>query len=157
VDPRKEYDINASKGDKSGSSTASGCESVIFETENATAARIGIAGNMAGRMQSAMQRKPEATHIQPNQFLPPRPAATPLAIAVEVTASAKGSDESLFSRARVPVLRKIAANVMTAIHQRAIVISIISHRDTAIRSNAAKFKNCVSSSGGLPVNLAPTA
>jgi hypothetical protein len=47
--------------------------------------------------------------------------------------------------------------VMTAIHQRSIVISIISHKDPAIRSKAAKFTNFTSSSGGLPLKLAAAA
>jgi hypothetical protein len=108
-------------------------------------------------MQTEIERKTEATHIQPNQFLPPRQATIPLAIAAELVASAKGSDQSLFSKERIEVLRKIEANVMIAIHQRSIVISIISHRDPAIRSRAAKFTNFTSSSGGLPLKLAAAA
>src|SRR5215470_9924355 len=98
-------------------------------------------GNIANRMQIAIERKTEAAHIQPYQFLPPRLATMPLAIAAELVASAKGSDISLFCIESIAVLRTIEANVMIAIHQRSIVISIISQRDPAIRSSAAKFMN----------------
>ena len=46
---------------------------------------------------------------------------------------------------------------MVAIYQRSIVTSIMSHRDPAIRSSAAKFTNFTSSSGGLPLKLAAAA
>jgi hypothetical protein len=114
-------------------------------------------GNIANRMQIAIERKIEAAHIQPYQFLPPRLATMTLAIAPELVAIAKGSDQSLLCIERIEVLRKIEANVMMAIHQRSIVISIISHRDMAIRTSAAKFTNFTSSSGGLPLKLAAAA
>ena len=156
-DLTKKNDINVTKGDRRGSKTASRCEAALLESQNATAAKIGMPGNIANRIQIAIERRTEATNIQLNQFLPPRQAAMPLAIAAELAASARGSDQSLFCNERIAVLRKIQAKVMMAIHQRSIVISIISHRDPAIRSNAAKFTNFTSSSGGLPLKLAPAA
>jgi hypothetical protein len=108
-------------------------------------------------MQIEIERKTEAAHIQPNQFLPPRQAIIPLAIAAELVASAKGSDKNLFCRESIEVLRRIEANVMTAIHQRSIVIAIISQKDPAIRSSAAKFTNFTSSSGARPLKLAAAA
>jgi hypothetical protein len=108
-------------------------------------------------MQIEIERKTEATHIQPNQFLPPRQAKIPLAIAAELVASANGSDSNMFCRESIEVLRRIEANVMTAIHHRSIVISIISHKDPAIRSSAAKFTKFTRSSGALPLKLAAAA
>jgi hypothetical protein len=108
-------------------------------------------------MQIAIERKAEAAHIQPNQFLPPRQATIPLAIAAELVASAKGSDKNLFCRESSEVFRRIEANVMTAIHQRAMVISTINHRAPAIRNSAAKFTDLTRSSGGLPLRLAAAA
>src|SRR5262249_39836415 len=148
---------NVTKGVRRGSNTASRCEAVLLESQNATAAKIGMPGNIAYRMQIAIERKTEASHIQPYQFLPSRQAKMPLAIAAEPAAHAKGSDQSLFCAERIAVFRKIAANAMTAIHQRSIVISIMSHTDPAIRTSAAKFTKFTSSSGGLPLNLATAA
>jgi hypothetical protein len=153
----KYKDTNARRGDSKGSNTASRCEAVFVESQNATAAKIGMPGNIAYRMQIEMERKTEATHIQLYQFLPPRQATMALAIAAELVASAKGSDQSLFCQENIAVLRRIQANVMIAIHQRSIDISIISHTDPAIRSSAAKFTYFTSSSGGLPLKPAPAA
>jgi hypothetical protein len=145
------------KGVKSGSNTTSRCEAVLLDSQNATAAKIGMPGKIAYRIQIAIERKAEAIHIQPHQFFPTRQAIMALAIAAELVASANGSDKSLFCKERIEVLSKIEANVMRAIHQRSIVISIISHKDPAIRSKAAKFTNFTVSSGGLPLKLAAAA
>src|SRR5262245_51288043 len=114
-------------------------------------------GTIANRRQIEIARKTEATQIQLYQLLPPREATMALAMAAELVASARGSDQSLFCKERIAVLRTIEANAITAIHQRSIEISIMSHRDPANRSSAAKFTYFTSSSGGLPLKLAAAA
>jgi hypothetical protein len=110
--------ISVTKGDKKGSTITSLCEPALFESQNPTAARTGMPGSMAKRIHIATESKIEAEYNQRYQLFPSLQATMVLAIAAEVTANAKGSDQSLSWIESIPVLRKIEAKVMTAIHQR---------------------------------------
>jgi hypothetical protein len=69
-------------------------------------------------MHIATESKIEAEYSQRYQLFPSLQATMVLAIAAEVMANAKGSDQSLLCIESIAVLRRIEANVMAAIHQR---------------------------------------